>query len=377
MTSGDDLPGADLLCARESAQNFAVAGELLDIERVDTGHINVTYRSRWTKAGGSRAKPIVQQYIHQRMNSEVFKDVPAILRNVQLITDHLRPRVLAPELTLEFVCSRTGKLWHEDSSGALWRTFGFIEDSEGFDVSPSDAHAEAVGAAFGRFLRLLHDFDQTLLVEPIKGFQDVQGRYTAFESALQQDPEGRAVQAAELVSFVQEHRHLASLIAEGINSGAVPTRVTHADPKVNNVLFRRGSPQVLCVVDLDTCMVGTSLYDFGDMVRSAGVPVEEDEQDLSKVKVDLRLFAALARGYLAECGTILTPAESALMAQAPGVIAFSLGMRFLSDFILGDRYFRVHYPTHNLVRAKAQLQIARWVVQNQGSLEQVLKESLP
>lgn len=361
--------------ASEAAQQFAIEGTLQEMSHVKTGHINETFRSRWLdKTTGE-----TRTFIHQCMNGNVFPNVPAVLENVRLITQHLKLRLLARnqgEETLQTVRTRGGEHYWCSPQGSFWRTFVYVDESEGFDVSPSLAHAQAVGEAFGRFLSLLSDFDTALLVEPIPGFQNVEMRFSQFEEALKADPLGRAKDARDLIEFVLSQRHLAGSFSRGVASGEIPQRVTHADPKVNNVLFSIGTTKVRCVVDLDTCMVGTSLYDFGDMVRSAGVPVEEDEQDLNIVRVDPGLFGALTKGYLSETSTLLTPAEIKLLPIAPGVIGLSLGMRFLGDHLLGDRYFRVHYEGQNLARARTQLAITRSVLENQAALASVVQACL-
>ena len=357
--------------AREAISHFPLAGECTELTGVKTGHINDTFRSTW-KVGHHQ-----KRFIHQRINKGVFPDVGAVLENVRKVTQHLRPKLArtgSGEQTLEMLETKPGEggLAWRDSEGNFWRAFPFVEESEGFEICPSPDHAQAVGRAFGRFAYLLSDFDARQLKDPIARFQDVAMRLEHCEAAIAKDPCNRVGEAADLISFVREHRDVATVFSRKLAEGALPLCVTHADPKVNNVLFAVGTTKVRCVVDLDTCMAGTVLYDFGDMVRSAGVPVAEDEKDLSKVRVDEALFGSLVHGYVAELGGILNEEEMSLLPLAPGVIALSLGMRFLADHLLGDTYFRVSYPGHNLVRARTQCAILAAVQSQQATLRKLV-----
>jgi Ser/Thr protein kinase RdoA (MazF antagonist) len=373
MSIAEDISNSSskLSLAREVAGHFGSSQQLQELSRIDTGHINDTFLSVWSRpvqGGGLRL-------VHQRINHDVFRDVPALIQNVRLITEHLAKRLTPPECTLTLVPTSDGNWWVQTGEGSYWRTYRYIEGTEHFDVSPTTGHAEQVGRAFGRFLRLLSDFPSSALIDPIRGFQDAEGRISAFDAVRGSDPLGRLKEVRELCEVVDALRDKASLFAHGLRTGEVPQRVTHADPKVNNVLFVKGTTQVRGVVDLDTCMRGTSLFDFGDMVRSAGVAAREDEEDVTKMVLDAGLLKALSRGYLAEADTVLVDRERELLPRAPGVIALTLGVRFLTDYIDGDRYFRVHYPEHNKVRARAQLALAEWVFSNEAALSEVLQAS--
>lgn len=372
MSIAEDIssPDSKLSLAREVAGHFGPSQELETLSRIDTGHINDTFLSVW----GRPLQNGVVRLVHQRINHDVFKDVPGLIQNVRLITEYLAQRLEPPECTLTLVPTPGGQWWVQTNEGSYWRTYRYIEGTEHFDISPTAGHAEQVGRAFGRFLRLLSDFPSSTLIDPIPGFQDAEGRIVAFDAVRGADPLGRLKEVRELCEVVDALRDQASLFAHGLRTGEVPQRVTHADPKVNNVLFVKGTTQVRGVVDLDTCMRGTALYDYGDMVRSAGVAAREDEADASKMVLDRGLFRALSLGYLAEADSVLVERERELLPRAPGVIALALGVRFLTDYIDGDRYFRVHYPEHNKVRARAQLALAKWVFGNEAALSEVLRE---
>jgi hypothetical protein len=358
-----------LSLARQAISHFAIQGECTELLHVKTGHINDTFRTTWKSGAG------VKRFIHQRVNKGVFPDVEAVLDNVRRLTAHLGPKLAklgAGEQTLEIVETTTGGLAWRDADENFWRSFAFVESSEGFEICPSPEHARAVGSAFGRFVYLLADFDARTLKDPISRFQDVTMRLDHCEAAIAKDPLGRSREAKDLINFVLENRDVATVFSRKLAAGALPLRVTHADPKVNNVLFAVGTTNVRCLVDLDTCMAGTLLYDFGDMVRSAGVPVAEDEQDLTKVRVDEKLFGMLVSGYISALGGVLADEELKLLALAPGVIALSLGMRFLTDHLLGDTYFKIAYAGHNLVRARTQCAILAAVQAQKVALERLV-----
>lgn len=340
------------------AKQFAIDGQLLSVEPFKSGHINETYRSTW-RVGSSECR-----YIHQRINTEVFRDVEVLMNNIVLITQHMQSVFSKGggeegEKALQVVCARSGKSFFCDDKLGYWRTYLFVEDMENWDVCPNASYAFESARALGRFVALLRDIDLSRIKEPIPRFQDSRFRYEGFDAAVKDNRAGRLSSVSEEIAFAEAERTIACTLIDSLRSGKIPTRLTHADPKFNNVLFDRLTKRAACVVDLDTCMPGTILYDFGDLVRSAAVPSAEDEQDLSKVRMSMEYFEALLKGYLEATRTFVTPAELDLFAVAPRVIAITLGVRFLTDHLNGDKYFRIHRPGHNLDRARAQFQIAR------------------
>lgn len=346
------------------AEAFAVDGTLCCITAFKAGHINETYLSEWQTPRGLR------RFIHQRINHHVFQDVPVLMRNVVAVTSHLqlmkRQGLLAPgDEALEVIPTKSGSSFLTDDAGNFWRTYPYIQDSETFDICPDAERAYETAHTFGRFLGYLTSIDVSSLAEPIPRFQDTAYRFEQFEAAQKKDEAGRLGEVSREVEFAQSHRATGMLIMDSLRSGAVPLRASHSDPKVNNVLFNKKTKKGFCVVDLDTCMPGTILYDFGDLVRSTSVPAAEDEIDTSKVFMSPQYYEALARGFMKSFGRFLTARERELMPFAPRIIALTLGVRFLTDYLNGDIYFRIHRPQQNLDRCRAQFQIVRSMEQQE------------
>ncbi|MBN8549406.1 MAG: aminoglycoside phosphotransferase family protein [Deltaproteobacteria bacterium] len=339
------------------AKSFAIEGALQSIAPFGSGHINETYRSVWQSDVGTRA------FIHQRINHNVFKDVAVVMKNIAVVTRHVRQRIAqtgtSRDETLTIVPTREGKDYLADPALGFWRTYLQVENSESFDICPDAAHAEEAARTFGRFLAYLSDLNPGMLGEPIPRFQDTGLRYEQLEAALQSDSAMRKEAVASEIEFAISRRPVGLLIMEALRKGTVPLRATHSDPKVNNVLFNTNTKRGFCVVDLDTCMPGSILYDFGDLVRSTAVPSAEDEVDLSKVHMSAEYYSSLTKGFLESFRSHMTAREIELLPFAPRVIALTLGIRFLTDYLNGDVYFRVHRPQQNLDRCRAQFQIVR------------------
>ena len=270
---------------------------------------------------------------------------------------------------------RTGDLYIQDNTGEYWRTYEYVE-SESFDFCTNPDQAFRAAQAFGRFERYLKDLAPSELRESIPHFQDSLFRFGQLKFAIAEDASGRAKGAAAEIEFALAQEKLARIFADARESGKVPVRATHADPKVNNVLLSKQSGQGICIVDLDTCMPGTILYDFGDLSRTTTVPAAEDEQDFSLVKVNQELFEAVARGFLAEFGTGLTEEEKRLLPLSPQLLALTIGIRFLADHINGNKYFRVHHENHNLQRARTQFQVVRTMQAESAEMERIVKACL-
>lgn len=356
---------------REIAGSFKIDGTLKTIAAFGSGHINETYKSVWVTPRGER------EFVHQRINHNVFKDVAALMKNISLVTEHVRLKLAraVPALddqTLTLVPTKDDAAFLEHARLGFWRTYVKIADSESFDICPDAGRAAETARTFGRFLGFLSDLNPALLTEPIARFQDTSLRYEQLEDAMTKDAQKRKSSVTAEIEFAQSRRPVGMLIMEALRSGTVPLRVSHSDPKVNNVLFNTKTKKGFCVVDLDTCMPGTILYDFGDLVRSTAVPSAEDEVDLSKVRMLPEYYSALAGGFLESFGKFMTARELELLPFAPRVIALTLGIRFLTDHLNGDVYFRVHRANQNLDRCRAQFQIVRSMEEQQSFMESVL-----
>jgi hypothetical protein len=359
MTDHED-PIAEV---RSVLGEFAIPGELLEVAPFERGHIHDTYVSTW-RAGGAAAR-----YIHQRINDRVFGDVPGLMHNIEAVTRHLAGKLGAAGgfQTLRLVPSRCGAAFLVAPSGP-WRTYHFIENSASFDVCESEEHAYRAARAFGEFQAHLIDLDLDGLRETIPHFFSSPHRMVQFRDALDSDPLARADAAETEVSFALERRPMVSVMAERMRAGAFPRRTVHGDTKLNNVLFDRTGGEAVCIVDLDTCMPAYSLYDFGDLVRFTAATSAEDERDLSLVGTDLDLYRALARGYLDGAGGFLTAEEVELMPFAARLVTFTIGLRFLTDHLAGDVYFKTTREGHNLDRARVQFGMVAWMEAHEREL---------
>lgn len=338
---------------------FALRGEVVAAAPYGSGHINDTFAVAVSQAGA----PV--RYIFQRINHRIFKDVPALMDNIVRVTAHQRSRLEAAggadasRRALTVLFAKDGQPFARDSEGAWWRAYLFIEKALTHDKIESAAQARAASRAFGEFQRLLADMPGARLHETIPGFHDTPRRYAAFEAAVGADAAGRAAATGAEIAFARERGPLARELVDLLAAGLVPERVTHNDTKLNNVMLDDVSGEGVCVIDLDTVMPGLSLYDFGDMVRSATNAAAEDETDLTKVVARPEIFTALAEGFLAGCGASLNAVERAHLVAAGQVMTYEVGLRFLTDHLQGDVYFKVKRPGHNLDRARNQFALLR------------------
>ena len=337
---------------------FDINGILHSVEELKRGHINRTYIGHWD-VGGVR-----KRYIHQSVNHRIFTDIEALMGNLEIVTDalredlHARP-TLQGETTLTLIRTKGGGSYLRDEGGEYWRSFEYIESTVSYDVCPSTHVARESAAILGRFQRALSTTPATSLKDTIPYFHHGLRRYDAFAKALKDDREGRARDAMGEIDFAQSRRELGGTLISALDKEEIPLRVSHNDMKLNNVLFNSAGDTAVCLLDLDTAMAGTPLFDFGDLVRNTAVPCAEDEQDFTKVVVDMNLYRAICDGYLSEVGEMLTAKERALLSVSPRVLALTLGVRFLTDYLQGDTYFRIHRPKQNLERARTQFEIVR------------------
>ncbi len=340
----------------EAVQSFHIPGRLIDVQPHRVGHIHDSYVSSWQNGTGER------RYLHQRLNQYVFPDVASLMDNLQRVTGHLRRSLqhdAAPgERCLELVRARNGESLVQDSAGRYWRCFHFIEGTVTLENCSDAAQAFEAGRAFGRFVAQLSDLAPAALADTIPNFLNTPHRYGQLWRAVEQDRAGRVQQCRGEIDFARGGEAESCVLVEALGK-QLPWRVIHYDPKLNNLLFDESTGRAVCVVDLDTCMAGTLLYDLGDLIRSAAVPCPEDEPDPSRVYVELEFLDAILEGYLGESHRLLEPGEVSLMADAPRIMAITLGIRFLADHLNGDRYFKTDFEGHNLQRARTQFQIAR------------------
>jgi len=334
---------------------FDLAGRFVSAERWGSGHINDTFRSTWRGARGMR------RYIHQRINDHVFPDPGAVMHNIAAVTRHVRRKLEdagegdLDRRVLTLVPARDGRDFHVDAEGHYWRTYLFVERSRSVEVMEDADQAGRAGRAFGAFLVQLADYDGPRLHETIVGFHDTPRRFQKFVRALEQDPKGRAASCRAEISALLAAEKTTGAIAALHERGLLKERIVHNDTKLNNLLLDEVTGAALCVIDLDTVMPGYALHDFGDLVRTGAARAAEDERDLSRVGVNASLYEALVRGYLSSAGSRLEEAERRHLATGAEVIVLENALRFLTDHLEGDVYFRIHRPDHNLDRCRTQL----------------------
>ena len=322
-----------------------------------SGHINDTYG---VYIGGDEGEQL--RYVIQRINTEVFKKPREVMENIFGVTEFLRRKSLeqggdADRETLNYIKTRTGDNYFEDEDGGPWRCYNFIPDSVCIEAvrTPEDFYNSA--KSFGDFLCKLGDYPAATLHETIEKFHDTRKRYADFLRALERDVKDRARTCAPEIAFVQAHRADCPVLMDLLEQGRLPLRVTHNDTKLNNVLFDEKTGRALCVIDLDTIMPGLALNDYGDSIRFGASTAAEDEPDLGKVHFDLGLFEAYTKGYLEAAGTVLTEKEKEYLPWGAKLMTLECGIRFLTDYLQGDTYFKVSRPLQNLERARTQFKL--------------------
>jgi Ser/Thr protein kinase RdoA (MazF antagonist) len=353
--------------------HFSIPGKFVDARCFGSGLINDTYLCEFLDAGQTR------KYILQRINSAVFKQPEFVMENVQTVTAHIAnklrsrgvsdPGSIAPVL----VPSRDSRSFVRDDSGEFWRVYHFIESGSVHDVVSDSSIAREAGRALGRFQSLVSDLDADTLHDTLPGFHVTPRYLDEFDEAVHACIRERTREVQEEIAFVGQRRPLARTLTDALHTGSIPLRVVHNDPKVNNVMFDAATGRALCMLDLDTVKPGIVHFDFGDCVRSATNPQGEDAVDPATVRMDFTLFEALAAGYLEEARGFLTAAEIELLAISACVITFELGLRFLTDHLRGDPYFRVAYPGQNLHRARVQFRLLASMEEQSERMQQTVE----
>ena len=365
-------------------RQFRIDGDILVYRWIPAGHINTAYY-----VAVYNGKEVTQLLV-QKINTYVFREPVGMMRNIERITEYIRSseRTMEKRRRLHFRHTAERKNYlvlkngvpagddvdFQDESVEFWRVYNYIECSTSFETAGGDPEVLRMsGKAFGRFNKQLKDFDAAQLMESIPHFHDTVYRMNSFFDTVEKDPKGRAAQAAREIAVIRENRDFAGTLCRQIEAGELPIRVTHNDTKTNNILFDKDTLDPLVIIDLDTCMPGLACYDFGDTVRFAACTAEEDEPDPEKMKLDLRLFRAYAEGYLGELRGVLTPAEIESLATGAAVITLELASRFLGDYLIGDKYFRIDYPEHNLVRARAQLALFEDMMRHMDDMRRIVR----
>jgi len=342
-----------------------------------SGHINDTYVVRFDQDGA----PV--RYILQRINHRIFKDVPCLMENIRRVTSHLAAKAAADggadssRRVLRLIPTRDGCPFHEDGRGAFWRCYLFVEQARTYDLIENPRHAFEAARAFGEFQRLLVDLPDPRLRETIPDFHNTRSRFETLRRVAREDPRGRAASARAELAFAFERESIVDRLLDLQKRGEIPERITHNDTKLNNVLLDDITQEAVCVIDLDTVMPGLALYDFGDMVRSATNSAREDERDLCLVTMRMPIFEALVGGYLASAGSFLVPAERANLVFSGRLITFEIGLRFLTDYLEGDVYFKTRREGQNLDRCRNQFALVHSIEVQESAMQAVVDAAQP
>lgn len=329
-------------------ENFSVKAGIVPY---GNGHINDTYLREGNPG-----------YILQRINTNVFKDPNSVMENIVNVTEYLRAEIVKnggdPEReTMNVIKTKLGKNCYMADSNNYFRMYKFVSNSVSFDTAEEPSLLFEAGKSFGKFQRMLDGFDAGLLHETIVDFHNTPKRIEQLEAAIKKNYENRAALVSAELDAAKKYSKYASLITDAMADGSVPSRVTHNDTKLNNVLFDKNTHKGICVIDLDTVMPGSILYDFGDALRFGASSGAEDETDLSKIYFDLEKYKSFSEGFLGEVGECLTKREIELLPESVIIMTYECGIRFLADYLNGDVYFKIHRENHNLDRARTQLKL--------------------
>ena len=352
---------------------FGLDGKLTECVAYGSGHINDTYRLTFQTGQGNK------RYILQKISQVVFKKPVELMENISNITSWLRKKITEnggdPEReTLSLIMTRNGMPYHIDENGEYWRVYLFIEGATCYDVVKNDSDFYQSALAFGHFQRLLADYPAQTLHETIPNFHNTPDRMRIFRETLEKDVCGRAKDVQSEIRFIEEHAKLAYILYDLMEQGKLPLRVTHNDTKLNNIMIDDKTGRAICVVDLDTVMPGISVCDFGDSIRFGASTAAEDERDLSKVSCDLRLYEVYVKGFIEGCGGALTDTELDMLPWGAILMTFENGIRFLTDYLDGDHYYRIHREGHNLDRCRTQFALVKDMERKLSEMEKIVKK---
>ena len=372
-------------------KQFAIYGDLQSFQAFGKGHINNTYLSVWNQAGTQ------VRYTHQRINKHVFKKPAEVIENIRHITEHIAAKlavdtdikvnadvrflvedtISASRRILTLVPTKDGRFFYVDRDGEYWRTYLFIEKASTFEQMDSPALAYKVGAAVGIFQQQLSDYSGPPLHETIPDFHNMHSRYEQLDRAVALNTAGRLESVREELAFLEENRARGMILSDGLANGTLKRGITHNDTKLNNILFDDATGEAICLIDLDTVMPGTVLFDTGDLIRTAANTACEDEQDLSKVHFDCNIFKALIGGSLSTVGGCLTAYEKSLIAESGRILTQIMAVRFLTDYLNGDIYYKTTRPTHNLDRARTQITLIKSMDSQWKQLQRIVECNKP
>lgn len=364
-------------CAKlsEAVQQFDFQGRVISCDSYGSGHINDTYRVVAMR-GGEKVN-----FILQRMNHEIFTEPEKLMENVIGVTSFLRKKIVEqggdPDReTLNLVPTHDGKLFYKDSIGSYWRVYRYITGAVTYDLveKPDDFYQSAV--AFGHFQSLLSQYPAHTLHETIKDFHNTRARFETFKKAVEEDVCHRAAGVQKEIQFILDREETACCLPELQRTGRLPLRVTHNDTKLNNIMIDEETGKAICVIDLDTVMPGLAVNDFGDSIRFGASTASEDETDLDKVSCSMSLYRLYVKGFMEGCGKSLTEEEIKMLPMGAKTMTFECGMRFLTDYLQGDTYFKIHRENHNLDRCRTQLKLVADMEEKWDEMNEIVSSYL-
>lgn len=358
---------------KEVIENFQFEGEYTEGIPYGSGHINDTFRVTFQHKGETK------RYILQRMNNQIFLNPEELMENVVGVTSWLRKKIVEnggePEReTLNLVPAKDGKAFYKDSEGEYWRVYLFIEGAKTYDLVENQEDFYQSAVAFGRFQGLLADYPAETLHETIQDFHNTVKRLDTFKKAVEADGCGRAAQVQEEIQFVLDREALAHKLCDMQAEGKLPLRVTHNDTKLNNIMIDDETRKAICVIDLDTVMPGLSVNDFGDSIRFGASTGAEDEPDLSKVSCSMELFELYTKGLVEGCKGSLTEEELDMLPVGAMTMTYECGMRFLTDYLEGDHYFKIHREGHNLDRCRTQFKLVKDMEEKWNQMNEIVNK---
>lgn len=341
----------------EIVKNFTFEGEFIEAQPYGFGHINDTYAVYFKKEDG-----VIHRYILQRINHNVFKEPEKLMENISGITRYMRKIVIdtggdPDRETLNLIPTVENKDFYKSEDGNYWRGYIFIEGAKTYQVVENVDHFYNAGRAFGKFQNILREYPARKLHETIPNFHNTKKRFEALLEAIERDSMNRAKDVKEEIEFALKRADETDILVNLLEQGELPLKVTHNDTKFNNVMIDDKTGEGICVIDLDTVMPGLSLYDFGDSIRFGANPADEDEKDLTKVWMELELYEQFTRGFIETAGSSLTKTELEYMPFSAKIMTYECGIRFLTDHLNGDTYFKIHREGHNLDRTRTQFKL--------------------
>ena len=357
----------------EIISKFVKVKNIANITKFDSGHINDTYLIKTDDLKHSG-------FVLQKINHNIFRNIEGLMNNIVLITDHLKSKFKDYSVeeierkVLIFYKTTEGKFYYQDTNGNYWRCCKYIENSITYDKIENELIAYKGGKIIGEFMNQLSDFDANILIETIPKFHDLEWRWENFENSIAANLSKRVSNVPIEISVAKEKYPELVQITKLMKSGLLPLRVTHNDTKFNNILFSN-EKEALCLIDLDTVMPGSLLHDFGDAIRTSCNTADEDEKDLTKISLNLTSFKHFTYGFLETAFGFITKSEKDLLVTSTKFMTFIMGLRFLTDYLDGDKYYKTNFSDHNLVRCRAQFKLLSSIEENQEIMEQIIKDA--